>query len=154
MPRPASRTQPERAARRAADEQLATELERDGVAQFLERWLAQPLFASLPPEAAGLDDRLRNTAAGLASSLRLAGTGTQQPLWDQLAELSMPVLVVAGERDDKFSAIGSRIAEAIGPNATFALVPGAGHACHLEQPDEFLPVLREWLLGVRRQRRG
>ena len=146
--------EPERAARRAADEQLATELERDGVAQFLERWLAQPLFASLPPEAAGLDDRLRNTAAGLASSLRLAGTGTQQPLWDQLAELSMPVLVVAGERDDKFSAIGSRIAEAIGPNTTFALVPGAGHACHLEQPDEFLPVLRGWLLGVRRQRRG
>ena len=146
--------QPERAARRAADEQLAAELERDGVALFLERWLAQPLFASLPPEAAGLDDRLRNTAAGLASSLRLAGTGTQQPLWDQLAELSMPVLVVAGERDDKFSAVGSRIAEAIGPNATFALVPGAGHACHLEQPDEFLRVLRGWLLGVRRQRRG
>ena len=44
--------------------------------------------------------------------------------------------------------------EAIGPNATFALVPGAGHACHLERPDEFLPVLRGWLLGVRRQRRG
>ena len=33
----------------------------------------------------GLDDRRRNTAAGLASSLRLAGTGTQEPLWDRLA---------------------------------------------------------------------
>ena len=66
----------------------------------------------------------------------------------------MPVLVVAGERDDKFAAIGSRMADAIGPSATFALVPGAGHACHLEQPDEFLRLLREWLLGVRRRRGG
>ena len=144
----------ERAARRAGDEQLAAELERDGLAAFLERWLAKPLFASLPPDAARLDDRLRNTAAGLASSLRLAGTGTQRPLWAHLSELSMPVLVVAGERDDKFAAIGSRMTDAIGPRATFARVPGAGHACHLEQPDEFLRVLRGWLLGVRRQRRG
>ena len=38
----------ERAARRDADERLAQELERDGVDAFLERWLAQPLFATLP----------------------------------------------------------------------------------------------------------
>ena len=144
----------ERATRRAADDTLAAELERDGLDVFLERWLAQPLFASLPTEAADLEDRRRNTAAGLASSLRLAGTGTQAPLWDRLDALTMPVLVLAGERDEKFAAIGRRMADAIGASATFAVVPGAGHACHLEQPDEFLRVLRGWLLGVRRRRGG
>ena len=135
----------QRTARRAADEALAADLERDGLDVFLDRWMAQPLFASLPPEAAGRDDRRRNTAADLASSLRLAGTGTQEPLWDRLETLAMPVLVVAGEHDERFAAIGRRMAIAIGPNATFAVVPDAGHAAHLEQPRAFGQLLREWL---------
>jgi 2-succinyl-6-hydroxy-2,4-cyclohexadiene-1-carboxylate synthase len=138
-----------RAARRAADEALASDVEQDGVDAFLERWLAQPLFASLPPEAADRDDRRRNTAAGLAASLRLAGTGTQEPLWDRLATLTMPVLVLAGERDERFAGLGRRMAGTIGANASFAVVPGAGHAAHLEDPEAFLHVLRRWL-AVRR----
>ena len=76
---------------------------------------AQPLFATLPdPE---LDDRRRNTAAGLAASLRLAGTGAQEPLWDRLRELAMPVLLVAGSLDAKFVGVAERMAAAI-PDAT------------------------------------
>src|SRR5690606_23536537 len=70
----------DRAARRAADERLAAHLEQVGVATFVDEWLAQPLFAGLSPTAAARDERLANTAEGLASSLRLAGTGTQEPL--------------------------------------------------------------------------
>ena len=40
----------ERAARRDSDEALARGVERDGVDAFLERWLAQPMFATLPRE--------------------------------------------------------------------------------------------------------
>ena len=32
-----------------------------------------------------------NTVAGLASSLRLAGTGAQEPLWDRVGALTMPM---------------------------------------------------------------
>ncbi len=135
----------ERAARRASDEELAVSLERDGVAAFLERWLANPMFAGLPRHAAGLAERRANTSAGLAASLRLAGTGTQQPSWDTLAELRMPVLVAAGEEDVKFSALGRRMTRAIGPNAQFAAIAGAGHAAHLEQPDAFVALLEEFL---------
>jgi len=139
----------ERRARRTADEALAADLERGGLDVFVGRWLAQPLFASLPSDAADLDDRRRNTVAGLASSLRLTGTGTQEPLWDRLGMLTMPVLVLAGERDERFAGLGRRIAQTIGTNATFAVVPHAGHAAHLEEPEAFLRVLRDWL-GVRR----
>jgi len=138
----------ERAARREADGALADSIEADGVDAFLERWLAQPLFAGLPEEereGAGLQARRGRTAAELASTLRRLGTGAQEPLWERLGRLEMPVLVVTGERDHKFTALGRRLVEGVGANASLAVVPGAGHACHLEQPDAFVDALRAFL---------
>ncbi len=66
----------------------------------------------------------------------------------------MPVLVLAGEHDEQFAALGRRMADAIGRNATFARVPGAGHAAHLEQPDELPRGCSGWLPDVRRRRGG
>ena len=125
----------ERTARRAADEALATRIEADGVAAFVEAWSAQPLFAGQPRGIADFAraDRLRNTAAGLAAALRGMGTGTMEPVWDRLGELRMPVTLIAGERDEKFRAIAQRMASAI-PQATLVIAPGAGHAVHLEAP--------------------
>ena len=131
--------------RRRADEVLARRLEEDGLDAFLAGWLAQPLFAGLTESAQGYAARRQNTPAGLAASLRTAGTGIQEPLWDRLGELTMPVLVVAGERDAKFAALGRRLADGIGPNAALALLPGAGHAAHGERPAQFLAVLGPWL---------
>lgn len=122
-----------REARRRRDETLATELEHTGdVAGFVARWLANPMFATLR-DGAGTGERLRNSPAGLASSLRLAGTGTQRPLWDDLPGLAVPVLVLAGAADLRFVVTGIRLARAL-PAAALSLVPGAGHAAHLEQP--------------------
>lgn len=135
----------ERAERRAADERLARHVEAAGVAAFIDEWLAGPLFAGLDPEAACRAERLTNTAAGLASSLRRAGTGSQEPLWDRLGHLEAPVLVVAGQADHRFRALGDRLAATIGPAAEVAWVPGAGHSAHLEQPTAFLATLRAWL---------
>jgi len=137
----------DRAARRRADEALAARVEAEGVAAFVTWWLERPLFATLPPEAAALDSRLGGTAAGLAASLRLAGTGTQEPLWPHLSQLTMPVLVVAGSEDDAYLGHGRRLVAGIGRTATLAVVPGAGHACHLERPDAFLGIIRPFLAG-------
>ena len=143
----------ERAARRQSDEDLAASIERGGVDAFLDRWLALPLFATLPRDAASLDDRRRNTAAGLASSLRLAGAGAQASLWDRLGELPMPVLILAGEHDPKYVTIGRRLSELI-PESTFQVVEDAGHAVHLERPDAFARVLEAWLSAEGQTERG
>lgn len=135
----------ERAARARADEATAARIRELGLLEFLQTWVAQPMFAGIPAEHQYLLERMENTVDGLESSLLQAGTGAQDPSWEKLHRLDMPVLVLAGERDEKFSALGRRLQESIGPNATFATVPGAGHAAHLERPDAFLAVLRPWL---------
>lgn len=138
----------ERAERVASDEAIARRIERDGVPAFLSWWLARPLFTTLPAAAAALDARLGGTVEGLASSLRLAGTGRQEPLWDRLGALAMPVLVVAGSLDAGYLARARRLVDAIGSNATLAVVAGAGHACHLERPDEWLAAVAPFLAGA------
>jgi 2-succinyl-6-hydroxy-2,4-cyclohexadiene-1-carboxylate synthase len=135
----------ERAARAEADRRTAARIRDLGLLEFLQGWVAQPMFAGIPAERQYLLERMENTVDGLESSVLQSGTGSQDPSWDKLRRLDMPVLVLAGELDDKYVAIGRRLREAIGDNATFATVPGAGHAAHLEQPDGFLAILRPWL---------
>jgi 2-succinyl-6-hydroxy-2,4-cyclohexadiene-1-carboxylate synthase len=135
----------ERTARRASDAELADEVERVGVERFLDRWLAQPLFATLPAERAGRAERLANTAANLARSLRLHGSGAQEPVWDRLETLRPPALLIAGAADAKFSLVARRMAAAIGSSAEVALIPAAGHAAHLERPDEVAALILDFL---------
>lgn len=131
-----------RAQRRRSDAELAEGLERAGLETFARWWAAQPLFAGQPPEvaAAARADRLRNTAEGLAASLRGMGTGRMTPVWDRLGELTMPTTVIVGERDAKFRGIGERMAERL-PDAELVVVPGTGHAVHLEAPEAVVAAL-------------
>ncbi len=125
----------QRAARRADDERLADELEQLTIEQFAASWARTPVLAGLPAEVDAVvrEDRLRSTPGGLARALRGLGTGALPPVWERLRELEMPVVLVAGERDAKFTAIAREMALAL-PRATLEIVPEAGHAVHLEAP--------------------
>jgi 2-succinyl-6-hydroxy-2,4-cyclohexadiene-1-carboxylate synthase len=125
----------ERAQRRAADEALATETERGSIEEFADRWTAQPLFASTPPQAAAIwrADILDNDPGALATVLRNLGTGAMEPLWDRLGELRMPATVLAGERDAKFRVLGRRLADGL-PDGELVIIDGAGHGIPREDP--------------------
>lgn len=124
----------ERRLRRNADSALAERVGDIGVAAFLDEWLAQPLFAGMTIEPTDLADRLTNTADGLASSLRMAGTGTQVSLWPRLNELTMPTVVCAGSLDTKFVDIGMQMVDRL-PNATFVSIPYCGHSVVVQAPE-------------------
>ncbi len=141
----------ERSARRQQDEELARFIEDHSIEEFVARWEALPLFAtervlSSEVRAARRRQRLRSRPSGLAASLRAMGTGAQAWLGPRLGELSMPVLVVAGMLDQKFAAIARGLAPGVRGGA-LALVDGAGHAVHLEQPASVAALLREFLDG-------
>jgi 2-succinyl-6-hydroxy-2,4-cyclohexadiene-1-carboxylate synthase len=135
----------ERSARAEADDVKAAQLEAVGLEAFLDEWLAQPLFASLHPEADQREERLTNDPTELARTLRNLSTGRQTPLWDRLPALEMPVLYLAGEDDDAYVRLGRQAVAAIGDNAELETVPHAGHAAHLEHPDHVAQRVRAFL---------
>lgn len=135
----------ERAARAVQDQATADRIRSMGMLDFLKWWVANPMFAGIPEEHQFMMERMENTVDGLENSVVQAGTGNQDPTWDILHRLDMPVLVVAGALDAKFAALGERLVESIGSNAELALVPEAGHAAHLERPEAFIGLLRPWL---------
>lgn len=122
-----------RARRYERDIALADSLEADGVEAFLARWLANPLFATLPEARADVPGRQANSAAGLADSLRRCSLGAQRWLAPSLEALDTPLLMLAGARDDPFLAAACAMA-ARADAVSAAAVPGSGHVCHLEQP--------------------
>lgn len=142
-------TAEEREARMRGDEELARFACEAGIERFVDRWEHTPVLATqlkLPAElrARLRALRLRNPVAGLAASLRGMGTGAQPYLGERLGELAMPVLVMAGEGDAKFSAIARDLARSI-PDSRLVLIPGAGHTPHLEQPQRWAAAVDSFI---------
>jgi 2-succinyl-6-hydroxy-2,4-cyclohexadiene-1-carboxylate synthase len=144
----------ERHQRAEADLALARRIEEAGVKAFVDEWERLPIWESqraLPDEVLGLqrDIRRRNRAIGLANSLRGMGQGSQPSYWDRLSEIEVPVLLIAGALDRKFVGIAGQMGVRIA-DATLSVVPEAGHAVHLERPDEFLGDVRAFLARCER----
>jgi len=138
----------ERAARQRADEELATAIEERGLDWFADHWESLPLFASRQRLSAERHGALRaewlaQRPHGLAASLRGFGTGSMPPLWDRLAELRSPVLVIAGALDTRYASLSRAIVARI-PGSQLVVVPEAGHTVHLEQPAAFLTALERF----------
>jgi len=124
----------ERTARRARDNALADRVELIGADAFLDEWLAQPMFATLPDDPFERAAR-SSDARGLANSLRTSGTGTQAWLGETITSVTVPTLVIAGANDTKFVGEARLLNESLGASTT-SLVQDTGHAAHLERPDE------------------
>ena len=122
-----------RAERVASDENLARAIETGGVDAFLDEWLAQPMFATVPADAPGLHERHGLTAVYLAHSLRVLGVGSIEPMWDRLRELAMPVALVTGTDDAKYDHLAQLMLERVHTDAVHVRLEG-GHALLLEQP--------------------
>jgi len=134
--------------RRKNDEALARRLETEEFQSFLREWYTQPLFDSLRTDPARFEhliaQRLHNDPAQLARSLRAIGLGAQPSLWDEIPNLAIPTLLLAGALDHKFCSIAHAIAEQT-PSAHVQLIPHSSHNTHYEQPNLFAQALRRFL---------
>ncbi|WP_206885740.1 2-succinyl-6-hydroxy-2,4-cyclohexadiene-1-carboxylate synthase [Alicyclobacillus mali (ex Roth et al. 2021)] len=142
----------EREARRREDDRLADEIEARGLDWFIPVWERRPIFAThnaLPEEEKARQRAIRRSgsARGYAQSLRGLGTGRQPSYWNALHTLTMPVVLITGALDAKFTAIAERMEPCL-PNAVHVTIDGAGHTPHLEQPDRFAAKLADFFSGA------
>ena len=137
----------EREARRRSDQGLIDPNESNMEA-FCALWEAQPLIRAQTrlPEPLNTDVALRrrgNNSLGLHNSLLSCGTGSLPSLWEFLDRMP-PVLCVAGEKDQKFRDIAHGM-NRLNPLFEVSLVPGSGHAPHLEHPESLGPLLEHFM---------
>jgi len=131
------------------DEAKALLLEEKGVKAFMDFWEKLPLFETqkrLPFEKKHALQQRRNahSAEGLAGALRCMGLGIQPNFWPLLGGLRLPVLLISGEEDVKFVVIAQKMLCAL-PWAQHEVVPGCGHAVHLESPKQWLQAVSSFL---------
>lgn len=76
---------------------------------------------------------------------RAAGKWSVESL---LPDLQVPTLLVWGSKDHVMPArIGRRYLRLL-PDAQMVTIPGAGHSPHLERPDEFAAILRDFVMKI------
>ena len=148
---PGLATQTERDARSLSDEQLIADLKRDGFNVFLRRWYQSPLFQNIGahPEllARMLETRRSNDPDRLLLSLRLMGNGALYSLWEYLPEMDVPVLLLSGENDKKYSIINEEMAALI-PGCQHRVIQSGDHAFHVENPLETAILIRNFLRNL------
>ena len=135
----------EAANRREGDAAAARLLREAGMGPFLRYWHNQTFFRplmALPPERLEpiLARRRSADAEGLALSLESVGPGSVPCTHGVLGGLRCRVDLVAGSADPSYVRHAEAMA-ALAPGATVTLVPGAGHALHLEQPGALAALL-------------
>lgn len=137
-PNPGIESADDRTERRRVDEKLAQRIETDGAAAFIEFWQSTPMIRSQQRirsewRAAMRASRAQHTADGLARSLREFGQGSCPNLWPELSKLKIPVLLITGAEDIKYTRIAEQMASSFTPYTSHFTIPNAGHMPHLEQ---------------------
>lgn len=138
----------ERTLRIDADEKLADQIISFGIEKFVDYWESIPLWQTQTHLPQGIkanlrEQRLQNDPIGLANSLRGMGAGAQEPIND-LSVIKVPILFVCGSLDKKFCDIASKLLIGL-ENGEINIIDGAGHAVHLECPNEFNELVLKFL---------
>ena len=96
--------------------------------------------------AGGAEVRISShrSAEGLAHAARGTLAQFDSQVAESLGDIRVPTLVLAGERDEPFLPATDYMATKI-PNATKVLIPDAGHAANIEQPQAFNRAVRSFL---------
>lgn len=144
---PGLKSPQDRKLRRIRDEELATFLEKQGMDLFLKFWYNQPIFSALktnPDFPNIIEQRKNNDPNRLAASLRRMGTGVQPSLWKDLERVSVPILLLVGEKDQKFRNISSQMS-ALSKNIRTEIIENSGHTIHIENEKKYVTEIKKFL---------
>jgi pimeloyl-ACP methyl ester carboxylesterase len=119
--------------------ETAERFEREGLA----------VLQSLSRERSGVSHR---DAGGLARAARGMLAQRDARVIETLPEIKVPALVVVGADDAPFLAASDYMAAKI-PGANKVVIPAAGHAVNIDQPEAFIAAVLPFLDGLPRAAR-
>ncbi|WP_019001963.1 alpha/beta fold hydrolase [Succinimonas amylolytica] len=136
----------ERARRYLHDTELARKFAREFSPELMESWYRQPVFAGLSPALRENLLRKRRNLQGTTAAAVLRGfsTGLMPCLLPALSAPPVPVLLLSGERDPKYTALFQEIH---GPGIARITVPAAGHNIHDELPEKTAALIAGFAAG-------
>jgi 2-succinyl-6-hydroxy-2,4-cyclohexadiene-1-carboxylate synthase len=139
----------ERSSRKISDDELAVFIDNNSLEDFAAMWLDQELFGTLRRFSNNKiklmkDERAKNSKIGLANTLRGFGTGVMPYLGSELVKLKIPVLLLTGELDDKFTKINENLKKII-RSSKHKIISTSGHNTHLEEPKKFIDAINGFL---------
>ena len=110
-----------------------------------------PLFKSLKllPEEKfnGIkNNKFDNSPIGLSNSLRGFSTGNMNIDLTGFNKLEIPVLLITGSLDHKFTDINKIFVNEFS-NGTHKIINNAGHITHIEKEDEFISIVANFLIN-------
>jgi pimeloyl-ACP methyl ester carboxylesterase len=129
--------------------ELATTIRARGVQPALRAlWLTHPLIApaaAIPGAREQLEAMLNTFPAGEYLATERDAPDRSWKLTDRLGEITVPTMVVSGEREiPDFVAMAALLVENV-PGSVFEIVPGCGHLVPLEQPLATAEILLRFL---------
>ena len=111
--------------------------------EFLANWGSQPVLGGAMRDERE-DKKLIQRRREIARSFVDWSLGNQQPLWDRLPEIRIPVLWIAGESDTRFSVVANEAAQ-LSDHFGVRVAPGAGHRVPWEDETWFAETIRSFL---------
>lgn len=145
---PGLESRDERVSRIAGDAEWAAKALKGEWSEFLREWNGQAVLGDCGSRIAdcgmkmGERGKLKMRRQSVARSFVDWSLGVQEPLWERLGEIEVPLMWVTGETDVKFRELCQRAVRSGGFGSWIA--PAAGHRVPWESPD-FPSVVGEFL---------
>ncbi len=140
--------------RRQLDEKRAKAIE-DDFPSFIREWQMLPLFqgGTKPSEKTTNPYpaiQQQQYPEQIANSLRGFGAGQMPSVKNRLSELALPVLLLAGAADEKYTSIACQMHKEL-PESTISIIPDAGHRVHTDHPQAIVSAVKAFVENKRNQ---
>ncbi len=126
------------------DQQVCDALTQLSPEQFLRQWYRQSVFSALTDAQVEslVQEKRQLDKERFVELMKCYSIAKQPNYWDRLGELEMPVHLVAGQRDPKYTRICREMQRYI-PDGRLHEFEEAGHIVHRECPQRFSELLND-----------
>ena len=139
---------------RAEADVIASMIRTEGMSAFAERYAYGPTrvqFENKDPRGHAEFKRMLSEHSPVGSANTQQGVQKERPslytLIEEMRRINVPTLIITGDEDWPCLSPGILIKQSI-PTAALAVIPNAGHAINIEEPNEYNRIISDFLAQV------